>query len=334
MGLAWRKRTLVAVGAAGLLAAGAVTRSFLGTLTEAERRVSGGSQIIPTRFGALEYAIAGQGPALMMLHGTGGGFDQGLRFSAGLLDRGLRVIAPSRFGYLRSDFPSDPSSENQADALVALLDTLGLDRLPVVGGSAGALAAMQFALRHPSRCAGLILLVPAANLRGHDPVVMSPVTQFAVERLLGSDLLFWLALRTMPEALIGTLLATDPGLLREVSPAERLRAHAILEDLMPISARVQGLRNDARLAGHPARIDPSRIQVPTLVISAEDDRFATAGTARDIAGAVPGARLVLYPRGGHIWLGHDAEVADEIALFVTRLAESRARRVEPAGRAD
>ncbi len=308
------------LSAAALLGAGVTEKAFSGALAEAEQRVSGRSALIRTRFGSLEYAAAGHGPALMVIHGTGGGFDQGLRFSAGLIQRGVRVIAPSRFGYLRSDFPPDPSSENQADALVELLDHLGVDRLPVAGGSAGALSAVQLALRHPDRCSGLVLLVPAANVRGRDPVEMGPLQRLIVERLLTSDFLFWVALNTIPGQLIGTLLATDPKLLREVSPAERRRAYTILEDLMPIGARSRGMLNDGRLAGSPARVDFSQIQVPTLVISVEDDRFGTAATSRDIAASVPQARLVTYPSGGHIWLGHDDAVADEVAQFVTELA--------------
>jgi 2-hydroxy-6-oxonona-2,4-dienedioate hydrolase len=315
-----RGQLLAVLGAAALLGAGFTMKAFSGALAEAEQRISGRSTLIRTCFGSLEYAAAGHGPGLMMIHGTGGGFDQGLRFSAGLIRRGVRVIAPSRFGYLRSDFPPDPSAENQADALVELLDHLGVDRLPVAGGSAGALSAVQLALRHPDRCSGLVLLVPAANVRGRDPVEMGPRQKLIVERLLTSDFLFWVALNTIPGQLIGTLLATDPKLLREVSPAERRRAYTILEDLMPIGARSRGMLNDGRLAGSPARVDFSQIQVPTLIISVEDDRFGTAGTSRDIAASVPQARLVTYPSGGHIWLGHDDAVADEVARFVTELA--------------
>lgn len=54
----------------------------------------------------------GDGPALLMIHGTGGGFDQGLTFTEEFVRRGHRVIAPSRFAYLRSDFPDDPSSKS------------------------------------------------------------------------------------------------------------------------------------------------------------------------------------------------------------------------------
>ena len=167
------------------------------------------------------------------------------------------------------------------------------ERLPVAGGSAGALAAVQFALRHPNRCSGLVLLVPAANVRGRDPVEMGPVQKFFFEQLLRSDLMFWTALKTIPDRLVGTLLATDPILLGEVFPAERSGAYKILKELMPIGARWRGVLNDARLAGNPARVDFRRIRAPTLVLSVEDDRFGTAATARHIAVSVPRARLVM-----------------------------------------
>lgn len=97
-----------------------------------------------------------------MIHGTGGGFDQDLLFTRQLLAEGYRVIAPSRFGYLRSSLPTDPSSIRQADAYVDLLDHLQIDRVAVAGGSAGALSAIAFAVRHPARCAALLPIVPAS----------------------------------------------------------------------------------------------------------------------------------------------------------------------------
>jgi pimeloyl-ACP methyl ester carboxylesterase len=278
--------------------------------------VSGRSAAIETRFGRLEYAQAGHGPPFLMIHGTGGGFDQGLGMAEGLLPHGYRIIAPSRFGYLGSAFPADPSSENQADAFVELLDRLKIRKLPVAGGSAGALSAVQFALRHPERCSALILIVPAANVRGRDPVQMSRIQAFFVRRLATSNFLFWLALKTRRDQMISTLLATDPAQVDRASPAERRRVDRILEEIMPVARRSDGMLNDARLAGAPARVDFSRLKVPTLVISVEDDRFGTARTARDIAAMVPGSRLVIYPHGGHIWIGHNRELWAEVARFV------------------
>ncbi len=317
-----RSRALLLVLALALLA-GVIWSGlrYRHDLTAARERVSGRSQVMQTAWGPLEYAVAGDvgGPALLMIHGTGGGFDQGLRFADSLVARGLRVIAPSRFGYLRSDFPADHSLAAQADALAALLDHLGIERIVVAGGSAGALSASQFALRHPGRCAGLVLLVPAVNVRDRDPVEFTPVQAWLVRRLLSSDLLFWMAEQTVPRALIGTLLATDPELLDRVSPAERERAFTVLRELLPISARVRGMLNDGQQAGHPARMDFTQIGAPVLVVSTEDDRFGTAQTARDIAARLPQARLVIFPDGGHLWLGRDEAVTDEVQRFVRRL---------------
>jgi 2-hydroxy-6-oxonona-2,4-dienedioate hydrolase len=116
--------------------------------------------------------------------------------------------------------------------------------------------------------------------------------------------------------MIRTLLATDPAHLERVEPAERRRAELILDGLMPIGRKADGLQTDAFWAGTPSPTAHDRIEVPTLILSAEDDLFGTAGTARLLAERIPGARLVIYPEGGHIWLGHDADVAEEIAAFV------------------
>lgn len=91
------------------------------------------------------------------------------------------------------------------------------------------------------------------------------------------------------------------------------------ENILPVSRRSLGLMNDAKLAANPARSDLARIVAPTLAISVEDDRFGTADAARHLAREVKGAKLVLYPRGGHVWIGHDAELFAEVAAFLRPL---------------
>jgi pimeloyl-ACP methyl ester carboxylesterase len=252
----------------------------------------------------------------MMIHGTGGGYDQGLLFAASLRQRGFAIVAPSRFGYLGSAFPDDASPVHQADTLIDLLDHLGLDRVPVLGGSAGALTAAEFALRHPDRCSRLGLLVPAANLTNRDPVAFTAIQRLAVGAVLGSDLAFWALSRLAPGQMMRTLLATDPALLDTVSGEERLRARTILDRIFPISRKIDGLRTDGFWAGTPSPTAYERIEVPTLLLSCEDDLFGTAATARLLAERIPDAELSVYPTGGHIWLGHDDDVADRIATFL------------------
>jgi 2-hydroxy-6-oxonona-2,4-dienedioate hydrolase len=311
-----RRGVFLGIGGLALAGAGYTAGAFREARVQAESRLSGQAQVIETGAGALEFAVAGDGTPLMMIHGTGGGFDQGLLFAGSLRRRGFRIVAPSRFGYLGSAFPDDASPAHQADVLAELLDHLGIPSLPVVGGSAGALTAVEFALRHPNRCSHLGLLVPAANLTNRDPVEFTALQRIAVDAVLGSDFWFWALSRLAPGQMMRTLLATDPALLGGVSAEERQRAITILNQLFPISRKGDGLRTDGFWAGTPTATAHDRIAVPTLILSCEDDLFGTATTARLLAERIPGAQLTIFPTGGHIWLGHDDEVADRIAGFV------------------
>lgn len=309
-----RRALLAGMGGAALVGGAWTAGAFRARMAATRTRLAFRSHLVETRAGPLEYAVAGQGAPLMMIHGTGGGFDQGLLF-AHRLRAGFQVVAPSRFGYLRSAFPADASPAAQADALVDLLDHLGIDRLAVAGGSAGALTAGEFALRHPDRCSHLVLLVPAANLTGRDPVEFGALQRLAVNAVLGSDVAFWALAALVPGQMIRTLLATDPALLDRVDPAERARAETILAQILPIGRKTGGLRNDGQQAGTPSPTAWNDIAAPTLILSCADDLFGTAATARLMADRIAGARLTIWPEGGHIWLGHDADVAREIVAF-------------------
>ncbi len=306
----------VAVGAAAV-AGGAFRSAFRAELDRAEARIATGSTTIPTRAGTMEYAEKGAGRPVLMIHGTGGGFDQGLHFAAPLVIAGYRVIAPSRFGYLRSDFPADAGTAAQADAFVDLLDALGIDRLPVAGGSAGALPAIEFAIRHPDRCSALIAIVPATYAPERPSFApMSPTQERIMRAMLGSDFLFWTALQLMRDRMIGTMLATDPALVHAASLDDQARVDQVLRNILPVSRRQRGLLNDARLAGNPEPQALERIAAPTLAVSLEDDRFGTYDAARYLVSRVAGARLVGYPTGGHVWVGHDAEMFAAIDDFL------------------
>lgn len=319
MRILMRRRSLL-LGLAGLAAigGGGAWRSFRRDIRRARVLTQRRSAIFHSRFGIMEFAEAGAGPPLLMIHGTGGGFDQGLAFASPLSAGGWRVIAPSRFGYLRSAFPEEPSSENQADAFVDLMDHLEIARAPICGGSAGALSALQFAIRHPDRCSAVVALVPAAYAPGRPPVrPPNALAQAIIDYGLRSDFLLWLAMTLNEDALIAALLATDPALVRKTNPAEQARVRSILRNILPISDRAEGLLNDGRLAFDPAPMSLEQIKAPTLALSLEDDRFQTLAAARHIAETVPGARLVTYPSGGHVWVGRNQEVFADVAEFLS-----------------
>jgi pimeloyl-ACP methyl ester carboxylesterase len=300
----------------GLGAWSAIHAAFSADMARARARLEGMSTVFNSRFGQMEYAVAGQGPPCMMIHGTGGGFDQGLAFARPLIVAGWRIVSPSRFGYLRSTNPQDPSLENQADALADLLDELGFARLPVIGGSAGALSALQFAIRHPDRCSALVAVVPATFVPGRSPQPPGMIAQAIMEYGLKSDFLFWAGTKLAKDEMIAALLATDPDIVRGASASEQARVSSILQDILPVSMRSAGLANDAIQAGTPQPMPIEKITVPTLAISLEDDRFGTAAAARHIANTVKDAQLIIYPSGGHIWVGHDRELFEAIDTFL------------------
>jgi 2-hydroxy-6-oxonona-2,4-dienedioate hydrolase len=316
------KRILSALGlTAGILGiAGAVTRSKFTAALKIERdRVRRGSRILSSPFGEIEFAIAGEGEPVLISHGAGGGFDQALFGGNRLLTAGYQIIAPSRFGYLRSSSPDDPSPENQADAFAFLLDKLHVQSVAVLGISAGALSALQFAIRHPDRCRSLVVMVPAAAVAGHPQGPLpsqGPLRKAIVERVLKSDFLFWLGINVARAAMVRSVLATDPALVTAAGADERRRAYGILRNVLPISEREEGLRNDTKFPSTSQPVPLDRIKAPTLVISLEDDFYRTIGPARFIAAKIPGARLVTYTSGGHVWIGHDAELFAEVEAFL------------------
>jgi pimeloyl-ACP methyl ester carboxylesterase len=299
--------------------------AFVRDLERATQRVAHGSRIAATQCGPIEYAEMGAGPAVLLVHGAGGGFDQGLEFGGELARRGYRVIAMSRFGYLRTPLPPNATAEAQADAHACLLDALGIPRAVIAGVSAGAPSSLQFAIRHPGRAAALVLLVPLAYApRESPPAPPSRLARFMYERAVRSDLLYWLAMRIAPDAVVKTILATPPEVLAQASREERRRVALIAEHILPLELRQAGLLNDARVAQSLRPSALEAVRCPTLVIGLADDLYGTYESARYTASRIPGARFVGYPRGGHVWVGHHDAILDELASFLSSRTENPA----------
>ncbi len=317
----WRIVTVFIVLA---IAAGALLAfvAYSNEMKAAHDRLVGRSKTIETEFGPLEYAEVGSGEPVLVIHGSGGGFDQGIDMAGALTEAGYRLIAPSRFGYLGSAMPEDATIEMQADALAALLDTLGISEIPIFGGSAGALSAMQLAIRHPERCRALVLLVPAAYAPTRAPNTAAVQGEFAVDAMkavLSSDFLFWAGMKLAPGLMTKVLLATEPALVEQAEPSEQQRVSRILSNILPVSVRKDGLIFDTRTAGAPEAVALDRILCPVLTISFEDDLYGTAAPAEYIAANVPHGTSLIYPSGGHVWVGHHDAVWDTIRDFLRDL---------------
>jgi 2-hydroxy-6-oxonona-2,4-dienedioate hydrolase len=319
-----RVRRALFVAIVGVLVGVAVYAMFRRELAENYERVATGSRLVETRCGTIEVSEAGQGAPLLVAHGSGGGFDQAMLAGTDFARLGWRVIAPSRFGYLRTPFPSDVSAAAQADQFACLLDALGIVRTAIIGISAGANSAMQFAIRHPERTAALVLLVPAAYkpTESAPPPTSASLRERALMTIVGSDFVFWAATRFAHDTVVRLVLATPPDLLRTASVEEMKRVDRLLNTILPISARVRGLINDTQIAGRPVRYALEDIRAPTLIISLRDDLYGTYASAEYSAQHIRGAVFIGYEQGGHVWIGHHSQIIEETAGFLRAVEAS------------
>ena len=296
------------------------------------REVESGSTIAETAAGAVEYAEVGEGAPLLMIHGAGGGYDQGLLIARDF-GEGYRVIAPSRFGYLKTPVPEDASPAAQADAHAALLDFLGISWCILVGVSAGGPSAIEMALRHPDKVAALILVVP----RTYDPTQSVGADQSfqsqAMLRLIESsaDFLFWLAMRFARPAVV-RFLGSPPEIEANAPPEDQQRVTEVMRSILPLSGRVRGIAVDSSIELSPWPLE--RVAAPVLVVSAKDDLWKTLPGARFTAGQIPGSELRVLESGGHLMIGREKQVTGWIREFLAAHTESqdRARPRESAPR--
>lgn len=281
-------------------------------LRAARSRTRAGSRMVDTAAGPIEYAITGAGSPVLVLHGAAGGWDQGLYSARDLVHRGFRVIAPSRFGYLRTPMPAGASPASEADALAALLDALGIERAAVVSYSAGATPAFQLALRHPDRVSRLVFFVPG----GGGVLTERTRAPAAAGRVFLRDFPMWAAQHIAPR-LMWRLVGVPASLVPSLAPRDRVALETMVELILPVGTRRRGLLYDAHnQSGAEPRYPIERIGAPTLLVTAADDLYRTAPVARRAARLIPGARLIEYERGGHLLLGCDGDLTPRVVEFL------------------
>jgi pimeloyl-ACP methyl ester carboxylesterase len=212
----------------------------------------------------IRYMEAGQGPALVHLHGAGG-----LRLSPGhdLLARHVRVVAFEMPGFgLSAENTRTRSMPELASTMAGAIHALGLDTFNLMGTSFGGKTALWLALEAPERVLSLVLEAPAAiRQEGSDPVSGSP--EEIARRLYAH-----------PER-VPAILAPDP--------AVRAKTQALV-------ARLRGPNRDAELESRLPRIT-----VPTLVLFGTADAVIAPAMGRHYKDLIPGCHLVFVYDAGH-----------------------------------
>lgn len=264
----------------------------------------------------------GEGPPLVILHGTG----SGAGFLLPLLNelRGVRVIAPDLPGVGLSD-PVDTRRDDYRDPAVAwlesFLDTLALDTVTLLGHSGGAVRALWFALAHPGRVERLVLIDPPALPRTRCPfpirLVATPALGALLPRLAPPSPKSAVQLagfmgekETLPRHpdLIDLMVALGRDAVSD--RASRTEFRALVSPLALVSP--YGFRRRARVRPDELR----RLAVPTLLVWGERDPLGSASVARAATDLMPRGRLAVLPTGHAPWLGLPGRTAAVVMDFV------------------
>jgi pimeloyl-ACP methyl ester carboxylesterase len=263
------------------------------------------SELIQTSYGVIEYALHGaEGDrAVILCHGTGGGYDQGLMLAK--LLNSFQGIAVSRAGYLRTPLEAGYSPAELADAYAGLLDSLNIEKAAILGLSAGGMSAACFALRYPSRCWGLILA---------DAITKAPPTSSAkiVERANSlPDGIAWLLTRLAIHIVL-------PLMVRDAETRSMMR---VFFENNPISERRPGVQNDLTSVNAMNDFKWEEIRVPTFLIHGEKDSLIPVEYSQEVARHLPNAELVIINGGGHECLvSHHREISPRLNAFLEKHA--------------
>ncbi len=258
------------------------------------------SSVFDTGLGPLEYAVQGDGPALLVSHGAAGGFDQGLILAQPLVEGAFRVVAPSRDGYLRTPWSEESSPQVQADKYARLLDHLGIAECALLGVSAGGPAAIEFALRHPARTRALVLV--SSIVSAVRPAYLRLAPEALVPRLLRSRAYRWV-MRRISDGQLLAVLGVTPADRRRAAMDPRMDAalHAIVAAAREIvDRRADGAMADIAGARHLRQFPFADLRAPTLAIHGTKDRFAPFGAVARAVAEMPNAELVRIRGAGHL----------------------------------
>lgn len=288
--------------------------------------------VATTSRGPVEYADVGEGPLVLSLHGSFGGWDYGLGMAAFFIANGYRVVAPSRRGFLGTPLETGVSYQDQADTMAALLDELGIDQATVMGFSVGGPPAYLLASRHPEKVRAL---VPAHALCTTMHLTRSAR---AMWKLSDSRLMLQAQMAILrsvfarsPAKALAMILAEDSTLDR--SELAELAAR-VFEDpvrssfamrvgatsLVRTSERFDGQRADNALMLAMGPMDLSGVTAPTLLVGGTADKHRAH--VDYAAQAINGSEVRWIKDGTHRGLWFSDDFASHQAYILDWLART------------
>ncbi|MFO0699004.1 MAG: alpha/beta hydrolase [Nitrospira sp.] len=277
-------------------------------------RITGHSTILPSPLGDIEFKREGTGIPVLVIHGSGGGYDQGELIATAVFGTQFDRILPSRFGYLRSTFHHGATFDDQAEAYACLLDHLGLKRVAVLALSHGGPSALLFAARYPERVSSLTLLSCGVASSSDASQAQANQKGDALTILFKVEVLYWLV-RTFLRKQLTRLMGVSDQVIEKLTTEQRMLVDQVIDGMAPVVHRYAGVVFDNKAVMPNERV--GTIQVPTLVIHATDDMLQLFHNAEYAVTHIPGARLVSFKRGGHLLLAvEQSAIQAQVRRFI------------------
>lgn len=282
-----------------ILAVLLASAAYFWDISRSYERISGKSKVMASPYGDIEFTERGSGPDVLVIHGSGGGYDQGELLAQAALGDHFHWIVPSRFGYLRSTFHENATFDDQARAYAYLLDRLGIKKAAVIALSHGGPSALLFAVLYPERVSSLTLIscgVASSNATDQMDANQKGDMLTAIYR---HDPLYWAITKLFRSQFLELLGASD-AVIAGLNPAQRELVDQIIDYMNPVSLRSAGVSFDNKAKMPNKRI--AAIKAPTIIFHATDDTLQLYHNAQFAASTIPGSKLVSFQRGGHLLL--------------------------------
>ncbi|MFI7189232.1 alpha/beta fold hydrolase [Nocardia nova] len=273
---------------------------------------------LPTEHGVLRYRDSGEGPPLLMLHGSGPGVTGWRNFSGNVptFAQQYRTLVLEFPGFgVSDDFGAAHPMMSAQQAVTAFLDGLGLETVRIIGNSMGGFVATEFALAAPQRVERLV------TIGGIGTTIFSPqpgegiirLSEF-VENPTRDSLVAWLRSMVYDQNILTEELieqrwqqATEPGVLEN---SRRMYGRAAL-------ARMAEAARAADVT--PGWANLRRISVPTLITWGRDDRVSPVDMSLIAMRTLPHGEVHIFPNCGH-WVMIEQKQAWEatVSAFLAR----------------
>jgi pimeloyl-ACP methyl ester carboxylesterase len=315
----WLRRSLWGAAAIFALLLASQIRGDI-PLDDLKGRYAGGaSRFLDLGGLQVHYRDEGDGPPLLLLHGTGASLHTWDGWTSALRGkfRVIRMDLPG-FGLTGPNQDDDYRISSYVEFVEAFRKRLSLDSFALAGNSLGGFIAWRYAVAHPAQVAALVLLDPAGYR------IDRPALVFRLAKIPG---LSWLLTKLDPRRLTEKTLRDAYGDAGKITPelVERYRDLALREgNRRAFMARAAGRGGSDRSA------DVAKVRAPTLILWGSLDRLIPVEHAERFHRAIAGSALIVYPGVGHVPMEEipDRSAADASRFVLSVLGKAPASRSE------